>query len=96
MHREPIDLENLVRRLARVERQNLKLKHLWSATMLFVVALGLMGQSAPANIPKVIEAERFTLRDANGMPRASWGIGSTGGLVMGINDKHGRTRVTLE
>jgi hypothetical protein len=95
MQHEPIDLQNLVRRLARLERQNLKLKHLWGATVLLVVALGLMGQSPPTNMPKIIEAERFTVRDANGMPRASWGIGPTGALVLGMNDKDGKTRITL-
>ena len=95
MDREPADLQYLVRRLDRVERQNLTLKKLWGGTMLLIVALTIMGQSALTNIPKVIDAERFTVRDANGMPRASWGIGSTGALIMGINDRDGKTRMTL-
>jgi len=92
---ELIPSRDLMRRLDRIERENRRLKRLWGTTMLLVVALALMGQSAPSNVPKVLEAERFTVRDPNGTPRASWGIGSTGALVMGMNDKNGKTRITL-
>ena len=87
--------QDILRRLQILEKQNQQGKKAASLFFLLLVALLLSGQASRPSVPKVIEAERFTVKDANGTPRASWGIGSTGALVLGFLDKSGKTRITL-
>src|SRR6266481_4770484 len=87
------DLENLRDRLNRVEKTNGTLRWLWLMTLLGLVGFALAG-AAPTTT-KVIEAERFTVKDANGNPRSSWGVAADGGITLGFADKDGKSRVTL-
>ena len=68
-------METLARRLDRVERENRWLKR-WGALALAVMAaVVLMGQATGSKVAKVVEAERFVVRDASGNTRAV--LGST-------------------
>jgi hypothetical protein len=63
-------LDTLEKRLERVERENRRLKRIGSAVLLLFVAALIMGQARHIRVPKVVEAERFILRDGSGNIRA--------------------------
>ncbi len=62
-------METLARRLDRVERENRRLKRAGVVALAVIAAVVLMGQ-ATGNVAKVVEAEKFVLRDADGKGRA--------------------------
>ena len=62
-------METLARRLDRVERENRRLKQAGVVVLAVIGAVVLMGQ-ATGNVAKVVEAEKFVLRDADGKGRA--------------------------
>lgn len=66
MDEHPMD--TVVQRLARVERENRRLKRLGGLMLLGFTAVVLMGQTKGA---RVVEAEKFVLRDPTGKVRAS-------------------------
>jgi hypothetical protein len=96
MQRDQTELQNLVRRLDRVERQNRTLKRAWTVTMLIVVALVLMGQSLPNKVPDVIVARKFALVDAKGNGRALLGFAPDNSPVLLLNRPDGSLGATLE
>lgn len=87
--------QDILHRLQILEKQNQRGKKVAALFLLLIVALMLSGQAPRTSVPKVIEAERFSVKDATGTTRASWGTGSTGALVLGFFDKSGKTRITL-
>lgn len=64
-----LTMETLARRLDRVERENRRLKRAGVVALAVIAAVVLMGQ-AIGNVAKVVEAEKFVLRDADGKGRA--------------------------
>ncbi len=64
-----LTMETLARRLDRVERENRRLKRAGVVALAVIAAVVLMGQ-ATGNVAKVVEAEKFVLRDADGKGRA--------------------------
>lgn len=86
----------LVRRLDTIERRNRFMNVCGLVVLLCAVAALLMGQVSlsPSGPSKVIEAERFILRDAMGNARAILSmVGDGPGL--GFQDKDGKLRVLL-
>lgn len=89
----------VTRRLDRLERENRRWRRLALASCLAVASIGLLGQSVapPARSvgsSRVIEGERFMLRDAGGRVGATLGWeADTPRLV--LHDPAGRPRVTL-
>jgi hypothetical protein len=80
------ELQDVLKRLSRLETQNRRFK--WGGVSLFAVlsAFVLMGQAAPP--PRVIEAQRFVLKDAKGNIRAWWGLlGQGSELTLGTTNK---------
>jgi hypothetical protein len=80
------ELQDILKRVDRLEAQNRRLK--WGGISLLAVlsAFILMGQSAPT--PRVIEAQRFVLKDAKGNIRAWWGLlGQGSELTLGTTNK---------
>lgn len=63
--------QTLARRLDRVERENRRLKGAGVVALALVAAMVLMGQATGS---KVIEAERFVLKDKDGKVRAELGL----------------------
>ena len=63
-------MNNMVQRLDRLERENRRLKLLGSLVLIGIATLLLMGQAKPNRVAKVIEAEKFILRDSSGSERA--------------------------
>ncbi len=86
-------LDVLTQRLDRLERENRRLKRTRALVLVVVGALTLMGQTAPSN--KVIEAERFVLRDGMGKMRAELALDSAGGSRLYFFDEPGKPRVAL-
>ena len=62
-------LDTPTQRLDRLERENRRLKFAGAILLLALAAVGAMGQVLPKAVPKVVEAERFLLRDARGRVR---------------------------
>ena len=88
-----LELQAIMQRLNNLETQNRRLK--WSGLSLLVVlsALVLMGQATPA--PKVIEAQRFVLKDGKGNVRAWLGLlGEGTELILGNVNK--QPKMTLK
>ena len=88
-----LELQAIMQRLNNLETQNRRLK--WSGLSLLVVlsALVLMGQATPT--PKVIEAQRFVLKDGKGNVRAWLGLFGEGSeLILGNVNK--QPKMTLK
>ncbi len=64
-------MEILARRLDRVERENRVLKRAGVVALAVIAAVVLMGQATESKVEKVVEAERFVVRDSSGNLRAA-------------------------
>jgi len=62
--------QSLVTRVNRLERENRRMKLAGMLMLVGVAAVIVMGQAKATKVAKVIEAERFVLRDENGRERA--------------------------
>src|SRR5262245_22663208 len=68
-------LDVLAARIARLERDNRRLKRFGLALLLAAGAVAVMGQSRPpVRAAAVLEARKFVLRDAKGKRRAELGL----------------------
>ena len=67
-----LTLESLAGRMNRIERQNRWLKAAAIVAVAVLAAVVCMGQ---VGVPKVVEAEEFVLRDAQGQKRAALATG---------------------
>ena len=63
-------METLARRLDQVEQENRRLKQAGVVVLAVIAAVVLMGQATKGKVAKVVEAEKFVLRDADGKGRA--------------------------
>ena len=93
MTSQTLDLQTVVERLEKVEAQNRRLK--WAGVLVVVVvcAVVLMGQASPKK--RVVEAERFILRDAGGNMRAWLGVDAKNWVGLSLFDKDEKPRVGL-
>ncbi len=89
-------MDNLLRRLDRLEHQNRRLKRIGALVVVGVTALVLMGQAKTSKVAKVIEAEKFILRDTNGEVRVALVTLDDGNSALVLFDKGGRMRVRLD
>lgn len=71
-------LDVLARRVERLERETRRWKRAASLGLVVVAAVALLGQAAPMGLAKLIEAERFNVRDPAGNLRAVLGTGADG------------------
>ena len=65
-------IDHVTQRLDRLERENWYWKRATILLLIFISLTLLMGQG-PVNWPRVIEAERFVLKDRDGNIRGVWG-----------------------
>ncbi len=93
MTSDTAELQAIRKRLGALEAQNRRLK--WSGLSLLAAfsAIGLMGQAAPT--PKVIEAQRFVLKDAHGEVRAWLGLFGQGSELI-LGDANKEPKLTLK
>ena len=76
------DLYVILERIRKLEEQNQRLKKLTTAILLLLSAVLLMGQAAPS--PRVLEAQKFVLKDSDGKIRGWMGtIGNGTELTLG-------------
>ncbi len=87
-------MEALVQRLNRMERENHRWKWLVAVTLAVLGVGVVLGQTTPRRVGKVLEAERFVLRDADGKNRAELGV-MDGASILFLNDKDGKPGVAL-
>jgi hypothetical protein len=84
----------LERRMEAVERENRRWQWMVTVTLAVVAAMVVLVQATPTKFGKVLEAERFVLRDTNGSIRAELGF-IDGASVLLLNDKDGKPGVAL-
>ncbi len=86
-------IAELTRRFDRLERQHTRLKRGF-VLLLLVAGFGAAAAGAMQKKPRVVDADTFILRDAEGKPRGQWTMGSDGPLLSLI-DAGGKARVIL-
>jgi hypothetical protein len=84
-------IETLTRRLERVERTNRRLQGVGALGLAALAMVGVMGQTAPKQVPPEIQAEAFVVRDASGKVRVA--LNASLGLV--LLDQAGKRRTSL-
>ncbi len=77
-------METLVQRLDRLEREDRRLKGVGLMVLIGIVALVLMGQATPSKVEKLVEAEKFVLRDEKGKIRATLAIAADGVVSLSL------------
>lgn len=85
-------LDTLMQRLDHVERENRRLKRVGSMLLISIVSIVLMGQATGS---KVVEAEKFILRDSDGNERGWLTVRKGVGPILALLDDSGRERVML-
>ncbi len=91
-------MDNLLKRLKRLEQDNRSLKILLGSLVVIVLSVVLlMGttQSKQSEIIEVIRARQFTVEDKHGTARAGMGILPDGTAVIGLIDNDGTLRTGL-
>lgn len=87
------ELAAVVQRVARIERQNRRLKGAGILAALLGCAGLLMGQSLPKS--RTVEAEAFVLRDAAGKAHAGLQLTPDGSVALALYDQAGTGRVAV-
>ena len=80
-------------RLGRLEREARRWRRLAAAGVLGLATLALMGQTRAGG--RVIEAERFVLRDSAGRARAELGVDGEHSVALRFKDADGLPRLTV-
>ncbi len=86
--------DQMVHRLERLERENRRIKRIGAAAFFGIAALFVMGQTKP-DIAKVIDAEKFVVRDTSGAVRAVLGVNPDGNMGLEVRDRGGKAGVAL-
>jgi len=89
------DLQVLGERLARLERENRRWRRAGAMVLAALAAVVLLGQAAPGNGGRTVEAEQFVLRDAGGKVRAVLHAGADGSPHLEMRDAAGNARASL-
>ena len=88
-----MDVQTIMVRVERLERQNRRMK-LAAGSMLVVVGAGmLMGLTAVTKVPKVITAEKFVVVEKDGSPCIVLGPSADGGSSIQVGDRNGTRRL---
>ena len=94
----------LLERLDRLERENRRLRRFGNMTLVGIaivlgVTLAVFWYSGRfgfgGGVPESLAARQFTIRDAKGSTRGTWGIGEDGTVRFVLSDVQGRPRVRL-
>ncbi len=88
-------IEDVARRLDRLESENRGLKITVFFMLVVIAATVMMGQAAPKKIPKVLEAENFVLKGPNGTERGRLGTSDEGHPYLVLLEKSGKPRLAL-
>jgi len=88
-------MNNMEQRLDRLERENLRWRRIGFLVLVVIAAMVLMGQAKVSRVAKVIEAEKFVVRDKSGKVRAALQTSAKDGPSLDLYDKNGKNRVQL-
>ncbi len=88
-------ISKLDQRLDRLERENRRLKRIGALVVVGIAAVVLMGQARSSKVAKVIEAEKFVLRDTSGQVGATLFTVGEGSPHLEFSDKKRNLRITL-
>lgn len=88
-------LERLERRCAQLVRQNRRSKLLGGAALLGLVVMVVAGADPKDKPAKVVEAERFVLRDPGGKQRAVLEVNSRNFTSLTLSDAEAKPRMTF-
>jgi hypothetical protein len=88
------DLVGVLARLETIERENRRLGQWGVVVVLGIVALALMGAVAGKGT-KVVEAQRFVVRDRDGNVRGEFGYTDEHSVTLRILDGKGKNRIDL-
>jgi hypothetical protein len=88
-----LEWTDLTRRLDRLEQDNRRLKATGAVAVIILAGLLLMGQAGPT---KVVEAEKFVVRDAKGTIRAELFGTASGAAELHLADKDGIQRLLTD
>ena len=86
------ELQSILLRLSRVERQNRRLKLSGFISLVGIAGVFLMGQASAPKVPDAIEAQEFILRGQNGTRRALLAVASDGSAAIHFYDNDGKRR----
>lgn len=87
--------ETLMQRVDRLERQNRLFKRIGGFALGAIAAVVLMGQALPSKVAKLVEAEKFLVRDTAGRPRATLGLLPDGSPSLNLIDQDGNIRMAV-
>ena len=87
-------MDNVVQRMDRLERENRRMKLAGILVLVGITAVIVMGQAKATKVAKVIEAERFVLRDENGRERATLEVVANLAYFT-LRDKDATANITL-
>ena len=73
MTHETQELDRIICRLVRVEKENRRMKQAAFGVLVVACSVLLLGQARPST-NRTIEAENFVVRDASGKVRATFGM----------------------
>ncbi len=93
MTAEKPELRDLVERLGKLEKRNRRLERGLIAALTALSAIVLMGQAAPS--PRIVEAQKFVLKDADGNVRAWMGIIGKGS-ELNLGNANAQPMISLE
>ena len=82
-----LPMNTLTERIERLEGAINRLKRASVIIVLLITVFLILGQAAPRQIPKVLEAEQFVLVDGNGKPRSRLAVRSDGAVAIIFLDK---------
>jgi hypothetical protein len=88
------DLRGILDRVVVLERQRSREKRTAAATLIALAALLMIGQASPKG--RILEAEQFDLKDANGNTRAKLSVDPVFGVGLLLLDGRGNVRVELD
>ncbi|RPH76860.1 MAG: hypothetical protein EHM88_18855 [Candidatus Rokuibacteriota bacterium] len=88
---EAVDL-SMAQRVERLERDQRRWRRLATAAGIGLVAVALMGQKPP---PRIVEAERFILRDAAGRIRAELGVDTEQSVALRFKDADSMPKLSV-
>jgi hypothetical protein len=90
-----LTMDKMVQRIDRLEKENRWLKHIGVLVLVGIAAVVLMGQAMSSRVAKVIQAEKFVLRDSSGRIRAELSTLHGGEPSLVLFDKSLITRAVL-
>lgn len=89
----PTKATDFLPRIEQLERQNQRMKLAGLAVLSFLTVAFLVGQAVPKD--RIVEAEKFVLKDKKGMERATLGLSKDGSVGLHLTDTDGKTRLKL-